>query len=203
MLYFSILVRYSVFVVEMSNARSDLPSWYAVRILTSYTYVEHGSKNCTGGLLHLCLENKQVPCYSIPENRPRCLVYLLDMYLSKLPSYAFEKDVRPKANTPASDKEPWYDRIPVGKNTLGAFVKTMCQKGGIENRSNHSLRATGTTCLFNASVPEKIIQKTTGHQSLSALRDYERVSSEQHQLQAVSRVLMSGSTYEKELKSTS
>ena len=95
-------------------------------------------------------------------------MYLLDMYLSKLPFYAFEKDVlylRPKANTAASDKEPWYDRIPVGKNTLGAFVKTMCQKAGIENRSNHSLRATGTTCLFNAGVPEKIIQKTTGHMS--------------------------------------
>ena len=77
----------------------------------------------------------------------------------------------------------------------------MYQKTGIENRSNHSLRVTGTTCLFNAGVPEKIIQKTTGHRSLSALRDYERVSSEQHQ--AVSCVLMSGSTYEKELKSTS
>ena len=103
----------------------------------------------------------------------------------------------PKANIPSSDKEPWYDRVPVGKNTLGSFVKIMCQKAGIENRSNHSLCATGTTCLFNAGVPEKIIQKTTGHHSLSALRDYERVSSEQHQ--AVSRVLMNGSNYEKEL----
>ena len=35
--------------------------------------------------------------------------------------------------------------------------------------TNHSQRATGTmsvTCLFNAGVPEKVIQKTTGHCSI-------------------------------------
>lgn len=29
--------------------------------------------------------------------------------------------------------------------------------------TNHILRATGATCLFNAGMPEKVIQKTTGH----------------------------------------
>ena len=53
--------------------------------------------------------------------------------------------------------------------------------------TNHSLRATGTmsvTCLFNAGVPEKVIQKTTGHRSIKALRGYERVSMDQHQASA-------------------
>ena len=56
-------------------------------------------------------------------------------------------------------------------------------------KTNHSLRATGATVLFQSKVPEHIIQKTTGHRSTGALRMCERVSAEQHQ--AVSRVMMS------------
>ena len=48
-----------------------------------------------------------------------------------------------------------------------------------EIKTNHSLRATGATTLFNAGLPEKIIQKNTGHRSVEALRRYERVSVEQ------------------------
>ena len=62
-------------------------------------------------------------------------------------------------------------------------------EAGLSGRkTNHSLRATGTTSLFNASVPKKIIQKTTGHHSLTALRSYERVSKDQQE--AVTRVMM-------------
>ena len=50
-------------------------------------------KNHSGGLSDLRVPNKQVPCYSIPENRPKCLVYLLDLYFSKVPEYAFVKDI--------------------------------------------------------------------------------------------------------------
>ena len=55
--------------------------------------------------------------------------------------------------------------------------------------TNHSLRATGATCLFNAGMPEKVIQKTTGHRSIKALKGYEKVSMDQHQ--ASTRVLTS------------
>ena len=41
--------------------------------------------------------------------------------------------------------------------------------------------------LFQANVPEKIIQERTGHRSLKALRLYERTTGEQHQ--QVSRIL--------------
>ena len=48
-------------------------------------------------------------------------MYLLDIYLSKLPPYAFQNDniifyLRPKAKMPALDTEPWYENAPVGKN---------------------------------------------------------------------------------------
>ena len=57
------------------------------------TYVEHGSKNYTGYASDLCLENKQVPCPAVPSLKSRCLAFLIDLYLSKLPLYAFQKDI--------------------------------------------------------------------------------------------------------------
>ena len=65
----------------------------------------------------------------------------------------------------------------------------MCLEGGITGKSNHSLRATGATAMFQNGVPETIIQKVTGHRSLEALREYERISTNQNV--QVSKILMS------------
>jgi hypothetical protein len=46
----------------------------------------------------------------------------------------------------------------------------MFRDAQIEGRfSNHSLRATGATTLFDAGVSEAVIQKHTGHKSISAV----------------------------------
>ena len=170
-----------------------------------YTYVEHGSKNHTGGLRHFSVENKQVPCPAVPEDIPKCLVFLLDLYLAKLAQFAFMKDIlylRPELVTPLSDEEPWYDNVPAEKNILGNMVKQMFVDAGIDRGreedivTNHILRSTGTTTMFQANVPEKIIQKTTGHRSLHVLLCYQRISGQQHH--TVSRVLMFNQSYEKE-----
>ena len=68
------------------------------------------------------------------------------------------------------------------------MVKRICQDAGIQENSNHSLRATGATSMFQANISEQIIQKRTGHRSLQALRCYERVSADQHR--EVSKLLM-------------
>ena len=49
---------------------------------------------------------------------------------------------------------------------------------------------TGATQLFDAGVPQRIIQERTGHKSLISLHSYERIS--HHQNQAVSNILTSG-----------
>lgn len=142
-----------------------------------YTYTEHGSKNRPGGLQHLNVGNKQVPCYAVPESTSQFLVLSLDRYLTKLPSYAFENNILylcPKATVPADADQSWYDCALVGRNTLSSMVKEI-------------LRATGAT-IFNACAPEKIMQKTMDHRSLSALHRYERIISEQHH--AASRTMM-------------
>ena len=64
------------------------------------------------------------------------------------------------------------------------------EKGQLETRyTNHSLRATSTSRLFENEVPEKIIQAKTGHRSLAGLRAYENVSVDQHR--NVTKILQS------------
>ena len=77
-------------------------------------------------------------------------------------------------------------------------VKDICQRAGIQgNKTNHSLQATGATAMYEAEVPESLIQERTGHRSLKALRVYERSTEAQHQ--AVSAVLSSRTTFHSEM----
>lgn len=65
--------------------------------------------------------------------------------------------------------------------------------------TNHGLRASGASEMFDSHVPEKVIQDFTGHCSLKALRQYEKVSAVQKQ--AASNILMGTSKdFTKEVK---
>ena len=92
--------------------------------------------------------------------------FLLDLYFSKLPEFPAKDDVfnlRPKVKVPSSPGEPWFDCTPIGKNKLATMMKEMSVEAGFqETKTNHSLRATGATTLFNAGLPEKNFRKTRG-----------------------------------------
>ena len=97
---------------------------------------------------------------------------------------------RPLTAVPFEQGKPWFCSMPIGKNYLSSMFKDMCAEAGVSGRkTNHSLRATGASELFEAGVPEKIIKERTGHWSLKALRLYERTTKDRHQ--AVSVVLSS------------
>ena len=85
-----------------------------------YWYVENGSKNISG--TDTTIGNKIVPVYALPaEKRPRCLAYLLDTYITKIPPQAKKRDifyVRPVSKQPTSPASPWYENSPVGKEKL-------------------------------------------------------------------------------------
>lgn len=57
----------------------------------------------------------------------------------------------------------------------------MCSEAGIDGKTNHSLRVTGATSLFQNSVPEKVIENVVGHRLLDALCSYENICLYQHQ----------------------
>ena len=107
------------------------------------------------------------------------------MYLSRLPKEALQKDIfyLTPLKTYESDipGKPWFSCIPVGRNMLDSMVKGICTDAGIQEKSNHSLRATGATGMFQSGVPERAIQARTGHKIVEALLTYERVSSTQEQ----------------------
>ena len=114
-------------------------------------YTELASKNRSGGLAQLRVKNKSVTIYSVSEAGDRCHVSVLDLYFSKLPKEAIERNVfylQPVSNVKRCD-QPWYTTTPVGKNTLARMVKDICADGGLGgSKSNHSLRATGATELY-------------------------------------------------------
>ena len=151
-----------------------------------YTYTENCSKNRAGGFNQLNVPNKVVHQYQNLQAGERCHVFILDKYLSKLPANAADNDIfylRPAVTTPVDVQTPWYTSVPIGKNPLSKMFKNMCDQAGISgNKSNHSLRAYAVTELFNAGVPEKVIQDRTGHRSLEGLRKYERISEEQKEI---------------------
>ena len=77
--------------------------------------------------------------------------------------------MKPMPFTPTGIK-PWFWDENFPKTKLSTLLKTMMKEANISgNFTNHSLHVTGTTMLFDSGTPEAIIQKRTGHRSLSAL----------------------------------
>ena len=146
-----------------------------------YTYYEFGSKNHPGGVN----DKSQGKCVTIVHTgNCKSHVALLDLYLNKVPKANIETDspfyLSPLPFTPLRQR-PWYFTDPLPTKTLKFLLKSMCSDAGLKgNFTNHSLRATGATTLFDAGVPEAIIQKRTGHKSVDSLRFYERTTLKQN-----------------------
>ena len=69
----------------------------------------------------------------------------------------------------------------LGHNTLNSKLKTMLQMASLttERKSNHSLRATSISRMFQAKVPEKIIMERSGHLTKEGVRSYECTTNDQ------------------------
>lgn len=108
-------------------------------------------------------------------------MYLLDFYFSKFPKPPLEMDflyLQPKPKNPVTQKScgSMQTQLPC-KN----FLSNMCIEAGIQEKTNHSLHATGATAMFAAQVSEKMIKDVRGHKSSKALALYERPTVAQKQ----------------------
>ena len=144
-------------------------------------YTEDHSKNHPGGLRGHKITPKSVKHYANVNNPARCFVRLFSLFTSLCPA-------EPKRNSfylkPL--KKPtthcWYSREPLGHNKLSQVVSEMCKEAGIVGYyTNHSLRATSATRLFNAGADEQLIMERTGHRSIDGVRSYKRTSENQQQ----------------------
>ncbi|XP_028418023.1 uncharacterized protein LOC114542762 [Dendronephthya gigantea] len=143
-------------------------------------YREDVSKTNAGGIKDRKLKRKVTRAYENKENKKRCIVRLYDKYVSLCPSVGAESSTAfyrtalkcPKPNC-------WYSSVPVGHNKLASTVKRLCEQAGLSGyRTNHSLRATAATRMYDKGVDEQLICEKTGHRS-DAVRAYKRTSSEQ------------------------
>ncbi len=77
----------------------------------------------------------------------------------------------------------WYTSKPLGHNTLSKTICRLCKTAGIEGfKTNHSLRATAATRLYELGVDEQMVMERTGHRSLEGVRSYKRTTSQQQQV---------------------
>ena len=142
-------------------------------------YTEDVSKNRQGGLKGRKLKPKVVRHHDNPSNPDRCFVKLFKSYQSVLPvnrpNDAFYFHPLPKPRDGC-----WFTTKPIGHNDLQGTVARLCANAGITGfRSNHSLRATTATRLYQGNVDEQLIMERTGHRSLKGVREYKRTSDKQ------------------------
>ena len=80
-------------------------------------------------------------------------------------------------------------QLPIGHNMLDKLLKLMFNKAGLdcERITNHSLRATAISRMYNENVPEKLIMEQSEHLSKEGVRSYERTTGAQ--LKRVSDIL--------------
>ena len=138
-------------------------------------YTEDVSKANRGGLKHRKVKPKVVDAYSNERDSSRCIVAIYEKYVSHVPAnrpdHAFY--LRP-LDRPSG--EIWYACQPYGRTKIADTVKSLCVQAGIGGyRTNHSLRATSATRMFQENVDEQRICEITGHRS-TAVRDYKRTS---------------------------
>lgn len=78
------------------------------------------------------------------------------------------------------DDACWYTKRPVGVNALNTFLPLLSSKCELSQiYTNHSLRATGATVLYQNDHSASEIMAVTGHKSVSALAVYQHTSSNQ------------------------
>ncbi len=101
-------------------------------------------------------------------------MYLYEKYCSLLPTIGTKADLY---LLPLNKPTPWmwYGDRAIGLNTLHTTVKCLAIATGLEGKfTNHSLRATNATHLYQSGCPEKLIKEITGHHS-NAVREYQRM----------------------------
>ena len=129
------------------------------------------SKTVQGGLDHVHIQGKRVRAYS-SRNKERCLVELYKKYMLLCPKpRPTPFYLRPLTKAKQSDYgEFWYGHQAVGQNYLADIISKICHNAGLTGyRTNHSLRTSAASRLYQKGVEEQLIQEQTGHRSNALL----------------------------------
>ena len=106
-------------------------------------------------------------------------VLILDLYFSKLPPQAVANDVISSLYKRQIQMDHGFLFFQLDKIACQQWSRILCAEAGVGGNKTNPLHATGASTLFQAGVPEKIIQQRSGHLSLHGLRHYKHVTAEQ------------------------
>ncbi len=143
-------------------------------------YMEHRSKSFQGGFKSLHNTPKTVWAFENVDNPARCLVCIYKKYLAKQLSHdpKCSKDLYLHPLVKPPSPHVWYSCQPLGVGTLSKVISKLCDVTGIHGKySNHSLRSTAATHMYDQQVDEQQITEVTGHKSV-AVRKYKHTSME-------------------------
>jgi hypothetical protein len=148
-------------------------------------YNEDISKTKQGGLKTIGQAPKKTYAYHNNDNHEQCLPCLFQLYISKRPPHCTTDALFLTPIQCPGTGGQWYKNMALGKNSLLNIVKVIMS--AFDGRfTNHSLRRTSATRLFQSGIPEDIIRNQTGHRS-NVLSRYKECSTAQ--LQNVSATL--------------
>ena len=83
----------------------------------------------------------------------------------------------------------WYDYMPLGHNKIGGMMKEISQKAGQSTiYTNHCIRVTTVTVLFQAGLEGERITNVTGNRSTTSLKPYIKAPT-QYQKREASEIL--------------
>ena len=104
------------------------------------------------------------------DDEEDCPVKSLKLYLSKLNPACKSLFQRPNI---ASNPAQWYDRVPVGKVTLGEYMGKLSLEAGCSQRyTNHCIRASTITVLKHSGISESDICSVMGHKREESIKQY-------------------------------
>ena len=116
--------------------------------------------------------------YAKEDDSTRCFVRLFKLYNSKCP-----KDHPPDALYLTPLRNVWSSKVPLGHNLLSKVVGTLMKDTGYEGHyTNHSVRVTCASRLFDAEVDEQLILARATHSSTDDVRTYKWASTKLQEL---------------------
>ena len=82
----------------------------------------------------------------------------------------------------APSAECWFQRQPMGKNSLGTMMKVTAEKAGIKGKfTNHSTGRTSISQLMANEVPPVVMAQLSGHKNVQSIMRYSTASRAQQE----------------------
>ena len=125
-------------------------------------YSEDVSKSNQGGIKHRKISPKVVDAFA-SDTSERCIIRIYKAYMGRRP-VTLDGDPFYLRPLEKPSRDVWYSLAAFGRHKLSSIVANICKEGGLSgNRTNHSLRATSATSMYDAGVDEQLICEVKGH----------------------------------------